>query len=212
MQLYFAPLACSLATRIALYEAGGKAEFVPVDLKRKRLADGGDFHAVNPLGQVPALLTDGGVLLTENSAVLQYVADRFPAARLAPPPGEARAQLQVWLGFIGTELHKGVFTPLLDAKAPEGAKQYAREKVPSRFGHLDRHLAGREFLLDGFSVADAYLVTLLNWTFVTGISLADYPALAAFYHRMLARPSVREANQEERALYAAEQAKVAEAP
>src|SRR5258708_703646 len=111
MNLYFAPLACSLASRIALYEAGANAQFTLVDLKAKRSADGSDFFAVNAMGQVPALRTDDGALLTENTAILQYVAERFPAAKLAPAPGLERSRLQQWLGFIGTELHKAVFVP-----------------------------------------------------------------------------------------------------
>jgi glutathione S-transferase len=196
-----------MATRIALYEAGAEAKYVQVDTKAKRLPDGGDFLALNPLGQVPVLGLEGGELLTENGAILQHIADHHAGGGLAPLAGLERSRLRQWLSFIGTELHKGVFTPLLDPKAPEGARQYARGKVASRFGLLDRHLAGREFLVDGFSVADAYLMTVLNWTFVTDIALADYPVVGAYYRRLLERPSVRRANHEERALYAEEQAK-----
>lgn len=206
MQLYFSPLACSMATRIALYEAGAEADYVRVDLKAKRLPDGGDFLALNPLGQVPVLRTDEGNVLTENGVILQHVAERHPAAGLAPAAGIERARLQQWLSFLGTEVHKGVFTPLLDPRANEGARQYGRDKAASRFGLLDRHLRDREFLLDRFSVADAYLVTMLNWCFVTDLRLADYPGLEAYYRRALERPSVRRANAEERALYAQEQA------
>ena len=129
MELYFAPLACSLATRIALYEADAEAEFTRVDTKTKRVADGSDFFAVNPMGQVPVLRTDDGALLTENPAVLQYVADRYPRSRLAPQGGFERYGLQQWLNFITSELHKVVFIPLLDPKAPEGAKSFAGQKV-----------------------------------------------------------------------------------
>ena len=163
MKLYFAPLACSLATRIALYEADAAAEFALVDTRAKRVADGSDFRAVTPMGQVPALLTDDGGVLTENTAVLQYVADRFPAAQLAPVAGEPRARLQQWLGFIGTELHKAIFIPLLDPRANDAVKAYARDKIELRMNTLQQHLADNEFLLPRFSVADAYLVTVLNW-------------------------------------------------
>ncbi|HXZ85540.1 MAG TPA: glutathione binding-like protein [Myxococcota bacterium] len=207
MNLYFAPLACSLATRISLYEAGADAQFTQVDTRSKRLADGGDFYAVNPMGQVPALRTDEGEILTENTAVLQYVADRFPAAKLAPDGLRARARLREWLGFIGTELHKAVFVPLLDPKAPEAVKAYAREKLALRMGVLEKHLAGREFLLDVFSIADAYLATILNWTRATNVSLAPWPAVADYHARMLKRPSVARAVAEELALYQAAQAR-----
>jgi glutathione S-transferase len=203
VNLYFSPLACSLATRISLYEAGAPAEFTRVDTRAKRLADGSDFFAVNPLGQVPVLRTDEGELLTENTAVLQYVAERFPEAKLVPEGTLGRARLREWLGFIGTELHKAVFISLLDPKAPEAARGYAREKVALRMGVLEKHLAGREYLLERFSVADAYLFTVLNWAAVTGVNLAEWPAVQAYHQRLLQRPSVARAFGEERDLYAA---------
>lgn len=207
MNLYFSPLACSLATRISLYEAGAPVQFTQVDTRAKRLADGGDFYAINPLGQVPVLRTDEGELLTENTAVLQYVADRFPEAGLAPEGRMARARLREWLGFIGTELHKAVFVPLLDPKAPEAVKAYAREKVDLRMSRLEKHLSGREFLLERFSVADAYLATVLVWASVTGVDLARWPAVQAYHQRLLARPSVARAFAEEAELYRAEVAR-----
>ena len=121
MQLYFAPLACSMATRIALYEAGADADYIYRD-HTKRLPDGSDFHAINPLGMVPTLRTDDGELLTENAAILQYVAERFPNAELAPAGGIQRARMQQWLCYIGTELHKALFIPLLDKKRRRSRK------------------------------------------------------------------------------------------
>src|ERR1700755_2610323 len=115
MDLYFSPMACSLATRIALYEAGVEANFLEVDPKTKQVAgDGSDFRPVNPLGLVPTLRTDDGEVLTENAAILQYVADRFPSANLGTGAGIDRSRLHQWLCFIGTELHKSLFVPLLD--------------------------------------------------------------------------------------------------
>jgi glutathione S-transferase len=203
MELYFSPLACSMATRIALYESGRAATFRQVDLKGKRVEhDGSDFLAVNAMGQVPALRTDAGAVLTENPVVLQYVADRDPEHGLAPAPGsEARYVLQQWLNFITTELHKAVFVPLLDRAAPAGVHQYARDKAAQRLAYLDRHLAGHDFLLDRFTIADAYLVTVLNWGRYSGVDLAPYPALAAYFTRLLERPSVKRALTEEFALY-----------
>ena len=210
LNLYFAPLACSLATRISLYEVGAPAagaRFTQVDTRAKRVSDGSDFFAVNPLGQVPVLRTEEGELLTENTAVLQYVAKLFPSARLAPDGAMARARLREWLGFIGTELHKAAFVPLLDPKAPDEVKAYAREKIALRMARLEKHLAGREFLLDEFSIADAYLVTVLNWTLATGVSLAQWPAVQEYHQRLLKRPSVARAFAEELALWQAEQAR-----
>ena len=207
MDLYFSPLACSMATRIALYEAGANAGFIQVDTRSKRVEDGGDFLAVNSMGQVPVLRTDTGELLTENPAVLQYVADRFPGSGLAPQGGAERYRLQQWLNFTTSELHKVVFVPLLDPKSNDGAKAYAREKAPQRLAHLAKHLEGREFLLDRFTIADAYLVTVLNWGRYSGLDLAEWPAVNSYYNRMLERPSVARAVSEEIALYKTQQAR-----
>jgi glutathione S-transferase len=207
MDLYFAPLACSMATRIALYEAGGNARFIEVDTKAKRLADGGDFLAINPLGYVPVIRTDGGELLTENAAILQHVAAQFPDAALAPADGIERSRLQAWPCFIGTELHKGLFIPLLDRKAPEAAKQYAISKYGSRLDYLNTYLDGREFLLARFSVADAYLTTVLNWSRATALDLEQWPVVKGYFDRMRARPAFARAFAEEGALFVQEQAR-----
>jgi glutathione S-transferase len=207
MELFFAPLACSLATRIALYEAGADATFTQVDTKAKRVADGSDFFAVNAMGQVPVLRGDDGTTLTENPAVLQYVADRFPEAGLAPAAGVERYRLQQWLNFVTSELHKVIFIPLLDPQAPEGAKEYARTKLRARFAYLDHHLTGRDHLLDGFSVADAYLVTVLNWTRAIALDLKQWPAIDAYFTRLHQRPSIAKAFAEELDLYKEEQAR-----
>lgn len=202
MDLYFAPLACSLATRIALYEAGAQVNYIQVDMATKTVAGGSHFFAVNAMGQVPVLREDDGWTLTENTAVLPYVADRFPAARLAPPAGtRERAKLHQWLGFIGTELHKGVFMPLLSRETAEAVKELARTKVPRRFDVLERHLDTRTYLLDAFSVADAYLVTVLNWAPYVGIDLSQWETLASYARRVRERPAVAEAFADEYELF-----------
>ena len=209
MDLYFSPLACSMATRVALYEAGAEANYLEVDSPTKTvLKDGSDFRAVNPIGLVPTLRTDEGVVLTENAAILQYVADRFPEARLGTGAGIDRTRLHQWLCFIGTELHKGLFVPVLDRKAPQEAKTYVLERNLSRLDYLDNYLKGREYLLDHFSVADADLVTVINWTMATPpIDLAKWPNLKAYYERLRQRPSIAKAIAEEFELYKAEQAR-----
>ena len=207
MELYFAPLACSMATRIALYEAGAAARFHQVDNRQKRLADGSDFLAINGMGQVPVLRTDDGELLTENPVVLQFVADQYPGSGLAPSDGMPRYRLQQWLNFITSELHKLVFNPLLDPRSDDGAKVFARGKAAQRFAYLNAHLAGREYLLDRFTVADAYLVVVLNWAVFTGIDLAQWPAVQAYFSRLRERPSVARAFAEEFALFKEEQAR-----
>ena len=209
MELYFSPFACSMATRIALYEAGAEADFTQVDLRAKRIADGSDFFAINPMGQVPVLRTEAGETLTENPVVLQYVAERFPNANLAPWDAGGRHRLQQWLSFIGSELHKLVFSPLLDPTSPAGAKEFARAKAATRFARLDAHLAGRDYLLDRFSVADAYLTAVLNWCGPAGFDLSPYKAVQEYHRRMLARPNIAKAVGEERALYEAAQSRAA---
>ena len=206
MDLYFAPLACSMATRIALYEAGADAQYILRD-RNKRLPDGSDFMAVNPLGMVPTLRTDDGEVLTENAAILQYVAERFPQAKLAPAGGMERTRLHQWLCFIGTELHKAVFLPLLQAKQPAEAKTYAAGLADARLSIVDKHLTGREFLLDRFSVADAYLFTVLNWSRLTSTDLTKWPAIEAYLSNLSKRPSVVKAVTEEAALFAEQQAR-----
>ncbi len=155
MQLYFSPLACSMASRIAFLEAGATPDYVQVDPRSKRTHDGADYRAIHPLALVPAIRTDDGVLITENAAVLQWIAERFPAAGLAPSTPLERARLQQWLCFIGTELHKGLFIPLFDPALGAEVKQHFLAKGRSRLDYLDAHLRDRRFVLDAFSVADA---------------------------------------------------------
>jgi glutathione S-transferase len=207
MEVYFSPLACSLASRIVLYEAGADARFIEVDPKSKRTLDGDDYREIYPLGLVPLLRLDDGSLLRENAAILQYIAARYPHAELAPADAVERARLQQWLSFIGTELHKGLFIPLFDQKAPEGTHAHTLKKQEPRLKYLNSHLAGRDFLLDRFTVADAYLYTVLNWTAPTRVDLASFPAIQQYHQRLQKRPSVAKAFQEERALYKAELAR-----
>lgn len=207
MKLYFSPLACSLASRITLYEAGADAAFEEVDSKTKRTASGRSFHELHPLGLVPALELPSGKLLTENAAVLQYLARAYPEADLAPTDAEGLAELQRWLCFIGTELHKALFTPLLVRQAGPDAKAYALGLAESRLSYVDQHLTGREFLLERFSVADAYLFTILNWSQATPVDLRRWAALGAYQARLRERPSVARAFREELALYRDEQAR-----
>ena len=205
MDLYFSPLACSMATRIALYEAGADANYLEVDPKTKIVQnDGSNFREVNPLGLVPTLRTDDGIVLTENAAILQYVADRFPQAGISTVSGMERSRLHQWLCFIGTELHKALFVPMLDRNAPPEMKTYILGKGLSRLDYLENYLKGREFLLDHFSVADAYLVTVINWTMATPpIELAKWPTVKAYHERLRTRPSIARAIAEEFKLYRA---------
>ena len=208
MDLFFSPLACSMSARIALAEAGATVNFIEVDPDTKRLLKTGeDYRAINPLGYVPALKLDDGAVLTENGAILQYIADAYPGAGLAPPESDrlARARLRQWLSFISSELHKGLMTALLGRETPAEVKAWTLKKYASRLAYLDDKLKGREFLLDQFSVADGYLATVLNWTQATPeIDLGAYPNVKAYLERMRQRPSVAAALTTEVPLFRAE--------
>jgi glutathione S-transferase len=211
MELYFAPLACSMSARIALAEAGTAIDLAEVDTHAERIvATGDDYRAINPLGYVPALRLDDGTVLTENSAILQYIADQYPEAQLAPPASDRieRAKLRQWLSFISAELHRGLMAPLLGDKTPREVRAWVISRYAPRLAYLDAKLKDREFLLDRFSVADGYLTTVLNWTRATPeIDLSAYPNVKAYLERMRARPSVAAALATEIPLYQAEVAR-----
>ncbi len=193
MKLYYSPGACSLSPHIVLREAGADFTLVRVDLKTKKLEDGSDYLAVNPKGYVPALQLDNGELLTEGPAIIQYVADQHPAAGLAPAPGTLeRARLQEWLNMISTELHKS-FTPLFRGAGDEW-KNAALDNIRRRFDLVAQRLATNPFLMgERFSVADAYLFTVLSWTGFVKIDMSPWPALQAFSQRVGERPAVQAA-------------------
>jgi glutathione S-transferase len=194
MKLYYAPGACSLSPHIAVLEAGLKVTLVKVDTKSHKTEDGGDYYAVNPKGYVPLLELDDGDRLTEGPAVVQYIADRNPASRLAPAAGTLeRYHLQEWLNFITAELHKQ-FSPLFQPTTPAEYKETVKENIGKRFDWVAEQLKGRDYLMgDTFTVADAYLFTMLTWTKRVGIDLTRWPTLTAYQARVAARPKVREA-------------------
>ena len=191
MKLYFSPGACSLSPHIVLREAGVPFDSESVDLKAKKTKSGGDFRQVNPKGQVPTLQMEDGQILTEGSAIVQYIADRKPEAKLAPAAGTPeRYRLQEWLNYIAAEIHKG-FSPLFNAKASEEWKQVVREAIGAKFDFLNAALKGKDYLMGSFSVADAYLYTILSWSDFGKIDLAKWPVLKAYFDRVGARPAVR---------------------
>jgi glutathione S-transferase len=194
MKLYYAPGACSLAPHIVAREAGLHIALEKVDLGSGKTETGAAFAEINPKGYVPALALDEGGVLTEASVIVQYLADKAPQAQLVPARGTSEHyRLLEWLGFISTEIHKG-FGPLWNAKMPAAAKDLAKANLGKRFAYLDRHLAQRQFLLgERFSIADAYLFTVANWTNFHAIDVAPYPALKTYLERVAARPKVREA-------------------
>ena len=194
MKLYYSPGACSLSPHIALHEAGLAFEAIPAPTKTHRLPDGSDYYQVNPLGYVPYLVLDSGEALREGPAIVQYIADQVPQKNLAPANGSmARYQLQSWLNFIGTELHKG-FSPLFNPAVPAEAKQVFKDRLLSRLTWLDGELAGKQYLMgDQFTVADGYLFTVTNWPAMVGMDITGLANLAAFRARVAARPAVQAA-------------------
>ena len=194
MQLYFSPGACSLASHIALREAGLPFDLKRTDVKTKKLEDGSDYFAVNSKGAVPALRLDDGQVLTEGPAILQYIADQKPDSRLAPKSGTIeRYRLLEWLNFITSEIHKG-FSPLFNPTVDVKVKEYTTQNLEKKFDWLNAQLAGKKFLTgDNFTIADAYLFVVVNWSNFVGIDLARWPALKEFQARVAARPQVQEA-------------------
>lgn len=198
MKLYYSPGACSLSPHIVAREAGLDVAIERVSLAKKTTESGTDFNTINPKGYVPTLQLDSGDILTEGPAIVQYLADQKPASGLAPANGTIeRYRLQEWLNFISTELHKG-FSPLFNPKTPAEYKEMVKERLASHFDYLTQQLSGKQYLTgDSFSVADAYLFTVLNWTKMVQIDLSRWPILKEYQGRVAARPAVHSALKEE---------------
>lgn len=194
MKLYYAPGTCALSPHIVLSELGLPHELMKVSTKTKKMEDGGDYWQINPKGYVPTLELDDGQRLTEGPAIVQYLADKVPAAKLAPPNGTMeRYRLQEWLNFVTSEIHKQ-FAPMFNPAITEEAKEAQRVKLSGRFDWINKQLDGKDYLMGSqFSVADAYLFTVLRWAAPMQIDLARWPALAAYFARVAARPQVQAA-------------------
>ena len=198
MKLYYSPGACSLSPHIVLHEAGLHFETEKVNLGAQKTETGADYNAINPKGYVPALEMSNGQLLTESAAIVQYIADLVPEKKLAPPAGTLeRYRLLEWLNYIATEIHKG-FSPLFNPKTPEETRSAARERLTTRIGLVAESLAGKDYLLGKtFSVADAYLFTILRWSPLLHFDLSPWPVLKTYMERVAARPAVMAAMKEE---------------
>jgi glutathione S-transferase len=194
MKLFYAPGVCSLSPHIVLKEAGLPFEAVKTDIKAKTIEGGGDYRKTNPLGYVPALALDDGTILTEGPAIVQYIADKVPEKKLAPANGTVdRYKMQSWLNFMSSEMHKG-FSPLFNPAMPEEAKKIARDRLATRFAHLEAHFTKHNYLMgNDFTVPDAYCFTVLRWTVPTKIDLAPYPHIQAYMRRMESRSAVQAA-------------------
>jgi len=198
MKLYYAPGACSLASHIALHETGLPFEIEKVDFATKKTDRGDDFMQINPKGYVPTIKLDDGSILTEGGAILQYIADQQPDSGLAPRAGTMeRYRLQEWLTFIGTEIHK-MFSPIFNKAATEEVKANARNLISKRLGYVETQMANKPYLMgDKFSVADAYLFTIVRWSNFAGLDLSPFPRLNEYMARVAARPKVQAAIQAE---------------
>lgn len=199
MKLYSAENTCSLSPHIILRELGLGFDLVMINNRTKQTATGEDFRTINPKGYVAALQLDDGQVLTEGPAIVQFLADLRPDAGLAPPPGSwERVRLQEWLNFITSEVHSGS-APLFNAWLPEAVQSHFKERLFRRFSEITAVLDTQPYLLNGhFSVADAYLYTVLRWMKFFAIDLRDWPAIWAFMERVDARPSVQAALEAER--------------
>ena len=191
MKLFYKPGACSLASHIALLESGLDFTLQGVDLQKKRLENGEDYLQINPKGQVPALLLDDDILLTEGVAIMQYIADQVPDRQLLAPVGTiARYQTLEWLNYVATELHKG-FTPLFRPDTPEEYKPTVRALLEKKMQYVDGSLKEGQWICGSrFTIADAYLFTVLRWAYGVKLNMDGLTHIAAYMKRMAERPGV----------------------
>lgn len=194
MKLYYTPGACSLASHIVACEAGIDLQLEKVDLRAKTLSDGTAFATINPKGYVPALRLDNGELLTEGTAIVQYLADQKPAAGIAPVAGSPdRYRLQEMLGYINSEIHKS-FGPLFNPAVTADQRAERIAYLYNRYDLIETQLGKHEYLVgDRFSAADAYLFTVTNWSGILKVDMSKYPNILAFQKRIAARPAVQAA-------------------
>jgi glutathione S-transferase len=199
MKLYYSKGACSLSPHITACEAELPIELVEVDLQSKRTKTGEDFLLINPNGYVTVLILDDGNKLMEGPAIVQYLADQAMDKKLVPVAGTfERYQLQQWLNFISTEIHKGGFAPLFNPATPEAAKKMAIVTLTSRLETVAEQLSNRVFLLgEHFTVADAYLFVTLGWGVYVDFDISRWPVLVNYVAKISARPAVQQALKEE---------------
>jgi glutathione S-transferase len=194
MKLYYIRGSCALAPQIAAHEAGIPVQAVEVDLQTRKTSTGGDFGAINPKGYVPALELDSGEILTEGPAIVQYLADLKPEARLAPANGTlARVRLQEALNYIATEIHQG-YSLLFNPTTPREVREERVARLRKRYALLEKQLVGRTYLFgEELTVADAYLFVVTRWSEAVKLDLSDYANLQAFQNTVAARPAVQAA-------------------
>lgn len=194
MKLFLAPHACSLAVNIVARELGLPLALEWVDVRAKKLKDGGDYFRVNPKGQVPTLQLDDGQFLTEGPVIVQYLAGKKPGNKLLPTDGSLeRYRVLEWLSFISSELHKG-FTPLFRPTTPAAYREIAIENLSRRFAWLNEVLSSQPYLTGpDFTAADAYCYTIVMWSHLHRLDLSPWPHLVDYLKRIEERDSVKAA-------------------
>jgi len=195
MKLYFAPGACSLAPHIILREVNARFTLERVDVRSHKLGDGTDYYTINPRGSVPVLELDGGERLTEGPVICQYIAEQAGNTQLLPAAGTLpRYRVAEWQNYVTSELHKS-FSPLFGSPAlDEHGKSAFAQRLQKKLGWVSEQLAGKQYLTgDTFTVADAYLFVVGNWSKVVKLDLEQAPNLTAFLARVAERPLVKEA-------------------
>ncbi|MEI8150723.1 MAG: glutathione transferase GstA [Hyphomicrobiales bacterium] len=203
MKLYYMPGASSLAPHIAFREAGLPFDLVKID-RSKKTEDGEDYLSINPKGAVPAIKLDNGEVMTEGAVIQQYIADKAPAKKLAAAAGTPeRYRLQEMLNYIASEVHKGI-GQLFNPAMPDDFKEVVKKGLAAKqFPFIEKALAGKDYLMGDFTVADGYMFTVLNWTKMHNIDLSAFPNITAYMKRVAARPAVQEAMKAEGLLKAA---------
>lgn len=190
MKLYYAQGACSFSPHIVLHELGIAHEAVKVDLRSGVAADGENVREINPKGYVPVLVLEDGAVLTEGTAIVQYLAELHPEKGLMPSNSMERARVNEWMNYIAMELHKnfgGLFAPGVS----DEEKTATVAKLMKRFAIVEKTLENREYLTgDDFTVADAYLFTVASWTRFLGVDISGLVATQRYLAKVAQRPSV----------------------
>ena len=199
MKLYYSPGACSLAAHIILNEINVDFDLERVDLKTHKTAKGVDYYEINPKGYVPALEINPGLILTENVAILPFLAQHDPKQDLIPPSGMGRAKVLEWLGYLNSELHDE-YAVFFDPKITEDEKVRGYATIDKMLKYIDDYLAKSDYdylVNDRFGPADAYLFVLTNWSKVIHHDLTPFTNIVALRNKVAERQSVQIAMRDE---------------
>lgn len=199
MKLYYSPGACSLAAHIILNEINVDFDLEKVNLKTHQTEKGANYYDINPKGYVPALEINPGLILTENVAILPFLAQHDPKQDLIPPSGMGRAKVLEWLGYLNSELHDA-YAVFFGGPLEGEAKSKAYKEVDRLLTHIDKTISESEndYLVDdNFGPADAYLFVITNWSKSIGHDLSPYQHINAIRDKVAERQSVQIAMRDE---------------